>query len=225
MLEGYSKTEDLVYSHNSAPEKNAPGYVGVARPGVQVRISPEGEILIKSPGQLVGYYKRPDLNAECFTEDGFFRTGDMGELWPDGQLKLTGRIKELFKTAKGKYVAPAPIEDRLLAHPMLELAMVSGVGQPAPYAVVVLAETLRPQIGDPAVRARVEAELGQLLDDVNHELASHERLRMLVVARDPWTMENGQLTPTMKIKRSRIEASVAPQVEAWYGQSDAVLWA
>ena len=225
MREGYAMTEDFVYSHNSTSEMNAPGHVGVARPGVQVRITPEGEILIKSPGQLMGYYKRPDLNAECFTEDGFFRTGDMGELRPDGQLKLTGRIKELFKTAKGKYVAPAPIENRLLAHPMLELAMVSGVGQPAPYAVVVLAEGLRPQIGDAAVRARVEAELGRLLDDVNQGLVSHERLRMLVVAREPWTMENGQLTPTMKIKRSRIEASVAPQVEAWYGQSGAVLWA
>ena len=225
MLEGYSMTEDFVYSHSSTPEKNAPGHVGVARPGVQVRISPEGEILIKSPGQLVGYYKRPDLNAECFTEDGFFRTGDMGELRPDGQLKLTGRMKELFKTAKGKYVAPAPIENRLLAHPMLELAMVLGVGQSAPYAVVVLAEALRPQVGDAVVRARVEAQLGKLLDDVNQDLASHERLRMLVVAREPWTMENGQLTPTMKIKRSRIEASVAPHVEAWYGQSGAVLWA
>ncbi len=225
MFEGYGMTEDFAYSFCTTPELNAAGHVGVARPGVQVRISPEGEILVKSPGQMMGYYKRPDLNAECFTEDGFFRTGDLGELRPDGQLKLTGRVKEQFKTAKGKYVAPAPIENRLLAHPMLESAMVSGVGQPAPYAVVVLAETLRPQIGDATLRARVEAELSQLLDDVNQDLVSHERLRMLVVAREPWTMENGQLTPTMKIKRSRIEAAVAPQVEAWYGRSGAVLWA
>ena len=91
--------------------------------------------------------------------------------------------------------------------------------------MVVLAETLRPQIGDATVRARVEAELGQLLDDVNRDLVSHERLRMLVVACEPWTMQNGQLTPTMKIKRSRIEASVAAQVEGWYAQSGAALWA
>ncbi len=225
MFEGYAMTEDFAYSFCTTPELNAAGHVGVARPGVQVRISPEGEILIKSPGQMMGYYKRPELNAESFTEDGFFRTGDLGELRSDGQLKLTGRVKELFKTAKGKYVAPAPIENRLLAHPMLESAMVSGVGQPAPYAVVVLADTLRPQVGDAAVRARVEAGLGQLLEKVNAELASHEQLRMLVVAAEPWTMENGQLTPTMKIKRSRIEAAVAPQVEAWYERSGAVLWA
>jgi long-subunit acyl-CoA synthetase (AMP-forming) len=173
----------------------------------------------------MGYYKRPDLNAECFTEDGFFRTGDLGELRPDGQLRLTGRVKELFKTAKGKYVAPAPIENRLLAHPLLELAMVSGVGQPAPYAMVVLAERLRPQIDEAVVRARVEAELGSLLESVNQDLVSHERLRMLVVAREPWTIENGQLTPTMKIKRSRIEASVATQVDGWYATPGEVVWA
>ena len=106
-------------------------------PGVQVKLSPEGEILIKSPAQCSGYYKQPELTAASFTEDGFFRTGDRGERRPDGLLKITGRVKELFKTAKGKYVAPAPIENRLNAHPMVELSLVSGVGQPAAYALVV----------------------------------------------------------------------------------------
>jgi long-chain acyl-CoA synthetase len=225
LYEGYGMTEDFAYSHRTTARLNEPGYVGVASPGVQVRISDEGEILVKSPGQLVGYYKRPDLDAESFTADGFFRTGDLGELRPDGQLRLTGRAKELFKTAKGKYVAPAPIENRLLAHPMLELAMVSGVGQPAAYAVVVLTDTLRPRVGDPEVRAQAEAELTQLLSDVNEGLAPHERLRMLVVAREPWSIENGMLTPTMKIKRSRIEAAVAPQIEAWFAKPGPVLWA
>lgn len=225
MFEGYAMTEDFCYSHCATPEFSAPGHVGAARPGVQVRLSPEGEILIKSPGQLVGYYKRPDLDALSFTEDGFFRTGDMGELRADGQLKLTGRVKDMFKTGKGKYVAPAPIENRLAAHPLIELAMVSGVGQVAPYAVTVLAEALRPQLDDPAVRAGVEAELGDLLAEVNAGVAPHERLRMLVVSREPWTVENGLLTPTMKLKRARIEASVAAQVEGWYAAHGAVLWA
>ena len=104
-------TEDSSYSHVSTEEHNAPGYVGVPLPGVQVRISDEGEVLIKSPGQCIGYYKQPELTAASFTDDGFFRTGDLGERRPDGLLKLTGRAKELFKTAKGKYVAPAPIEN------------------------------------------------------------------------------------------------------------------
>ena len=224
LREGYAMTEDFCYSHRSTDTANAPGYVGVPYPEVQVRIDDDGEILIKSPGQMTGYYKRPDLNAESFTDDGFFRTGDLGERNADGLLKLTGRKKELFKTAKGKYVAPAPIENQLNVHPMIELAMVSGVGQPAPYAVLVLDEMLRPKIDDPAVRARVDAELGKLLHDVNEGLAAHERLHVLVVARDPWSIENGCLTPTMKIKRSRIEASVAAQVDAWYGAQVPVLW-
>jgi long-subunit acyl-CoA synthetase (AMP-forming) len=115
LLEGYAMTEDFAYSHNSTNEINAPGCVGVPLEGVQARISPEGEILVKSPGQMVGYYKRPDLDAESFTADGFFKTGDQGTQRADGLLKITGRVKELFKTSKGKYVAPAPIENKLNA--------------------------------------------------------------------------------------------------------------
>ena len=225
LLEGYGMTEDFGYSHRTTGEANLLGHVGVPFPEVQVRIADDGEVLIKSPGQLVGYYKRPDLDAASFTEDGFFRTGDLGVQRADGQLRITGRVKELFKTARGKYVAPAPIENRLNAHPMVELAMVSGVGQPAPYAIVVLAESLRPQLGDPAVRASVDAELGKLLNDVNESLAAFERLHVLVVAREPWSIENGCLTPTMKLKRSHIEAALAAQVEVWYAENRAVVWA
>jgi long-chain acyl-CoA synthetase len=225
LLEGYAMSEDFAYSHASTVEQNVPGYVGVAAPGVQVRISPEGEILIKSPGRLVGYFKRPDLDAECFTEDGFFRTGDMGELRDDGLLKITGRVKELFKTGKGKYVAPAPIENWLNAHPMVESAIVSGVGQQAPYAMVVLAEALRPRLQDSGVRAEVEQAMAGLLKEVNAQLVGHERLHMLVVAKEPWSIENGCLTPTMKIKRSRIEGSVADRVDAWYAAAGPVIWA
>jgi long-subunit acyl-CoA synthetase (AMP-forming) len=194
-------------------------------PGVQVRLSPEGEILIKSPGQFSGYYKQPELTAASFTDDGFFRTGDLGERRPDGLLKITGRAKELFKTAKGKYVAPAPIENLLNAHPMVELSLVSGLGQSAPYALVVLAEDLRQRQADASVRARVETELEQLLRDVNRQLADYEQLRMLVIAKEPWSIENGLLTPTMKVRRSRIEAAMAPQVAAWYASGRSVHWA
>ncbi len=149
MWEGYGMTEDFAYSHRTTDGQIVPGYVGVACLGVTARIGDDGEVLIKAPGQLVGYYKQPELYAESFTADGYFRTGDLGELRADGQLRITGRKKELFKTAKGKYVAPAPIENRLNAHPMVELSLVSGVGQPAPYAVVVLDEHLRKRVGEP----------------------------------------------------------------------------
>jgi long-chain acyl-CoA synthetase len=225
LMEGYAMTEDSAYSHSSNASANAPGYVGVPMPGVQVKLSDTGEILIKSPGQFSGYYKQPELSAQSFTEDGFFRTGDLGERQPNGLLKLTGRAKEQFKTAKGKYVAPAPIENRINAHSMIELSMVSGVGQPSAYAVVVLAETLRPRQNDPALRSQVESELSTLLERVNRELADYEQLRMIVVAREPWTVENRCLTPTMKIRRTSIEAMVAPNVDAWYSGKGTVLWA
>jgi long-subunit acyl-CoA synthetase (AMP-forming) len=224
LIEGYGMTEDCACSYTSTERYSAPGYVGVPLDGVQGKLSPEGEILIKSPGQLVGYYKRPDLDAESFTPDGFFRTGDLGEFSPEGMLKLTGRAKELFKTAKGKYVAPAPIENLINAHPMIELSMVSGVGYPAAYAIVLLAETLRPRQADPQVRAEVQQQLSQLLDQVNASVADYEQLKMIVVAREAWSIENGLLTPTMKIKRAKIEKMLEPEVARWYADKQKVLW-
>ncbi|MDE2565018.1 MAG: AMP-binding protein [Burkholderiales bacterium] len=225
LYDGYAMTEDFAYSHTTPADAFVLGRVGRPLPGVQTRLAEDGEILIRSPGQMLGYYKQPGLTAESFTEDGYFRTGDLGEYDAQGLLKLTGRKKELFKTAKGKYVAPAPIENRLNAHPMVELSMVSGSGRPAPYAVLVLDEALRPRLADAAVRAEVEPALAQLLAEVNDGLASHERLQALVVAREPWSIANGCLTPTMKIKRSRIEATVAEAVDAWYAAPGPVVWA
>ncbi len=225
LLEGYAMSEDFAYSHLSSLEKNAPGYVGEPYPEVEVRISDEGEVLIKSPGQLVGYFKRPDLDAEAFTEDGFFRTGDKGERRADGLLKLTGRVKELFKTAKGKYVAPAPIENRINEHPMIELSCVSGVGQPAAFAMLVLAEDVRKKTDDATVRAQLEVDLASMLDELNRELSTYEQLQMFVVVSDAWSIENGMLTPTMKLKRSRIEENVKPKLDGWYSAKKKVIWA
>ncbi len=224
LIEGYGMTEDFAYSYFSSVEMGAPGYVGVAREGVQARISDQGEIQIKSIGRMVGYYKRPDLDAESFTEDGYFRTGDLGEINAQGLMRITGRLKELFKTGKGKYVAPAPIESMINAHPMVESVMVSGVGQAAAYGLVVLAEDIRPKMGDPAVREQVQTQLGQVLKEVNAKVADYEQLKMLVIAKEPWSIENGCLTPTMKIKRNKIEANVEGQVEGWYKGKGAVVW-
>ena len=123
-------------------------------------------------------------------------------------------------------MAPAPIEGRLNAHPMVEQAIVSGVGQPQPYALVVPAESLRAKLDDAAVRERerIEADMGRLLREVNEGLPAHERLQRLVISRDPWSVDNGCLTPTMKIKRSRIEAGAAAEIDAWYAARSSVVW-
>ncbi len=224
LMEGYAMTEDFAYSHLSTIEKNAPGYVGMPYPGVDVKFSEEGEILISSPGLMVGYYKQPELDAEVFTEDGYFRTGDKGERSDNGLLKLTGRVKELFKTAKGKYVAPAPIENMINEHPIVELSCVSGSGQSSAYALVVIAEEIRPQLSDPAIRERIEKELAALLEKVNSRVASYERLRMIVISDEPWTIENGLLTPTMKLKRAKLEEKTESHLDEWYGTKGPVIW-
>jgi len=224
LLDGYGMTEDFGYSHVSSKQFNAAGYVGMPYDGVQVRLTDAGEILIKSPGQCVGYYKRADLDAQSFTADGFFHTGDRGERRADGLLKVTGRVKEIFKTAGGEYVAPAPIENMLNEHPMVELSIVSGVGRDAAYGMVVLAEGVRDTLDDPNAKSDVEAELAQLLNKVNQVVSYSERLKMLVAVREPWTVENGCLTPTMKIKRSRIEALAQERLDAWYSARAHVVW-
>jgi len=225
LLEGYAMTEDFAVSHLSTAELNAPGYVGVPYPAVEVKISEEGEILIKSPGQMVGYYKQPELDAEVFTADGFFRTGDKGERQPNGLLRINGRVKELFKTAKGKYVSPAPIENKLNEHAMVELSCVTGVGEPSAFGMVVLAEDLRKTQTDPAMRAKVETELKALLDKVNATLSGYEQLEFLLVMPEPWSIEKGTLTPTMKLKRAGIEASVKGKIDGWFSAKKPVLWA
>jgi len=224
LLEGYGMSEDFAYSHASFPGRGRAGYVGSPMPGVEVKISDQGEILIKSPGNMICYYKQPELTAECYTGDGFFKTGDRGERDEQGRLKITGRVKEMFKTSKGKYVAPAPIENLLNNHAKVEACCVSGSGQPAPYALILPAEELRPKLGDSGVRDAFEAELSSLLDDVNKEVEVYERLQFLAVVKEPWLIENGFLTPTMKIKRGTIEDTYLPKTEDWYGAGKRVVW-
>lgn len=224
MLEGYGMSENFAYSHVSLQGKSRPGYVGNALPGVQVRIGDNGEILIKSPSDMKSYYKEPELTRSSYTSDGFLLTGDRGELDEQGRLKITGRVKELFKTSKGKYVAPAPIENLLNADSRIEQSCVSGSGQPQPFALVLLAEQLHRALAKGADRAPTDAALKQLLDKVNAELEEHEKLAFIAVVKDIWQIENGFLTPTMKIKRSVIEDAYAPQVEGWYERRQRVVW-
>lgn len=225
IVEGYAMSEDFAYSHLSTEEFNEPGYVGVPYKGVQVRISDDGEILINSAGKMLGYYKQEDLTKESFTEDGFFKTGDRGERKANGLLKITGRVKEIFKTSKGKYISPAPIENLINNDSHVELSCVSGLGMPQPYAQIVVAEDLRENLSDPAVREKIDTALHQLLGAVNAELEHHEHLQFMVVVADEWTIANGCLTPTMKIRRSAIEELANPHMEAWYETGKKVLWA
>ncbi len=224
LLEGYGMTENSSYSHMTRPGGVRVGYVGQPQPGVRHKISAQGEILVKSPGNMLGYYKAPELTAEALDADGFLHTGDLGSIDPQDNLRISGRIKELFKTSKGKYVAPAPIENELLLNEALEMVLVTGGDKPQPFALGVLAEHVKARGTDPAQRGATEAALLEHLDRVNASLDQHERLEKLIVVADAWTIENGMLTPTLKIKRAALEARYAPHVEAWYATRERVVW-
>jgi long-subunit acyl-CoA synthetase (AMP-forming) len=201
--EGWGMSETSGLSCANIPfEARRLGTIGVPVEGTELMISGEGELLIRSPGLFTEYFKQPELTAEAFTEDGFFHTGDRAE-WDAERsgYRITGRVKDIFKTAKGKYVAPVPIEARLSANPLLEQVCVLGAGMPAPAAVVVLTDAAQ-QLPE----EKVEKSLESTLTDTNKNLESHERLSGIIIVDDEWTTENGLLTPTLKIKRDVLEA-------------------
>ena len=224
LLEGYGMSENFAYSHMSKPGRSRTGYVGESAPGVETRISPEGEIQIKSPATMMGYYKDEEKTRETFTEDGFLKTGDKGEIDEMGRLKITGRIKEIFKTSKGKYIAPAPIENRLMSHDAIEMVCVSGANQTQPHALVMLGEEIRPKMADEAFRKEIEESFKQLITDVNKTVDPHEQLAFITVVSDEWSIENSFLTPTLKLKRNVVEDAYQEKVDSWYAQRQPVIW-
>ena len=152
LVEGYGMTETLI-THLPAPGSVRPGYVGCAIPGVEAKLSEDQELLLRSPMNMLGYYQNPEGTRACFTADGFFRTGDLAAIDADGQLKIVGRLKEQFKTSKGKYVMPSPIESQMLAHPVVDACCLMGAGMPHPFAVVMLSEDTRRAAARPLGRA------------------------------------------------------------------------
>ena len=223
LVEGYGMTETLI-THLPAPGTMRPGYVGCAIAGVEAKLSEEQELLLRSPMNMLGYYKNPEGTRACFTQDGFFRTGDQACIDPDGQLKIVGRLKEQFKTSKGKYVMPSPIESQMLAHPVVDACCLMGAGMPHPFAVVVLAEETRRAAARPSERAGVEQTLLDIMNTVNVHLDPHEQLSFVAVAQGPWTVGNGFMTPTLKIKRNVLESRYQPCVDDWLKQNHPVVW-
>jgi long-chain acyl-CoA synthetase len=223
LLEGYGMTENFNYSHISKVGRCQPGTVGEPYDDVKQRIAEDGEIQVLSPATMMGYYKNEEATKEAM-QDGWLRTGDKGVIDDMGRLKITGRTKEIFKTSKGKYVAPAPIENLFIANHLVELCLVSGKSQPAPHAIIQLSEGPKEKATTEEEREKLGAELEAHLKVVNPTLDGHEQLQFLVIVKDDWLPENGFLTPTQKIKRSFIEDKYDPEVEGWYAQKKKVIW-
>ena len=224
LLEVYGMTENCGYSHVTQEGNFAAGYVGNVQPKVECKIDENGEILVKSPGTMLGYYKNAEKTAEDITADGFLRTGDLGEIDANGRLKITGRIKDIFKTSKGKYVMPVPTEQKLGNNELIESVCVGGSSQPQPVAFIMLPEEIRHQLKQNSKNEEIENSLKLLRNSINETLESHEKISFFVVVNEPWTMENDLLTPTLKIKRNKIESRYEPFLNQWAAQKQEVVW-
>jgi long-subunit acyl-CoA synthetase (AMP-forming) len=213
ICEAWGMTENSAYSIINYPfNPNKIGTVGRPVEGSLVRKSEQGELLVKSPGLMSGYYLQEEATKAAFAEDGFFYTGDLCEIDEDGYIEITGRVKDNFKTSKGKYVAPVPIERKLAQDSHVELICVIGSGLPHPVALVQLSEGSKLQ-----PREEVRTSLKETLDSVNPHLESHEHVDAIVVVNDEWTIENDVLTPTLKIKRHVLEKSFSAKVDGVRG--------
>lgn len=200
ILQGYGMTENSIYASANLPTANRIGSVGREQPGANTRIAADGEIQYKHAGVMSGYYKEPEKTKETFTEDGYLRTGDKGRLDADGYLYITGRTKDIFKTMKGKYVAPAPIEGALARNTDIEQLCFVGSELKQPIMLVSLNDA-----GRTKPREDIERGLVAEMEAVNTTLEPHEAIGKIVVVKDPWTIDNNLMTPTMKVKRNEIE--------------------
>jgi long-chain acyl-CoA synthetase len=226
LIEVYGMTENSGVSHATLPGTSRPGTVGLPYEGIESRIDEAtGEIQMRAPCLMMGYYKDPGQTAAAFTPDGWFHTGDKGHLEPDGCLRITGRVKDIFKSSKGKYIAPAPIEDLLVTHPDIEACTVTGANFAQPLALVMLSADALVRAGTVEGKAALSESLAAHLKAVNAQLEAHEKLDCLAVVATTWSPENGFVTPTFKVKRARIEASYNKEYASWLAQRKPVVWA
>lgn len=219
ILQGYGMTEDCILSHFNVIGSNRFGAVGKVMPGATARLSAEGEIQVKSDAIMIGYYKEQAKTDEVFTEDGFIKTGDIGEYDHDGYLSITGRIKDQFKTDKGKYVTPAQIELKLSKNTDIEQVCVVGMGIAQPIALIVPSET-----GTAKERQALESSILQTVNEVNPTLASHEKIAKAVIMKEQWTVDNGLMTPSLKVRRPRVEAIHQDMYKSWFDMGEKCIY-
>ena len=229
IMEGYGLTETSPVISVNCEENNGVRIGTVGRPldDVTVKIAEDGEILVKGPNLMMGYYNKPDATKEVFTADGFFKTGDIGELSADNFLKITGRKKETFKTSGGKYIAPQVIENKMKESSFIEQLMVVGEAEKHPSAVIqpsfdFLQDYCKRKnipftdhksiVENPIIIERVQKEV----DHYNESFARFEQVKRFILVPDLWSIDTGEMTPTMKIKRAVVKAKYLDQIEALY---------
>jgi long-chain acyl-CoA synthetase len=233
IYEGYGLTETTAGATCNRPDAQKVGSVGRPIPGVSVRIAEDGEILLKGDNVFAGYFNNVDATKEAIESDGWFHTGDIGELDTEGFLRTTGRKKELIVTAGGKNVAPAVLEDRLRAHPLISQCMVVGDQKPFIACLVTIDEEAFPDwkakhgkpadatVADLAEDADLRAEIQAAIDDANKAVSKAEAIKAFRILRQDWTVESGHITPSLKVKRNVVLKDFDDQVSALYSGSKA----
>lgn len=215
--ETYGMTENTAYSHsNFRLIRN--GTVGQPWPEVEVRFSDEGEILVRHPALMQGYYKDEKITSAVFTEEGFLKTGDQGQADAQGFLTITGRLKDQFKTEKAKFIAPAPMELSLSSNPDIDQVCVVGSGLPQPIALMTLSLAASGKTSQ-----QVDAGILASLDGLNKTLEPYERIQTAVILNEPWTIESGLITPSLKVKRGELEKRYQPHFTRWTSQGKKVV--
>lgn len=199
ITEAWGMTESFAYSTLNYPFRSDKiGTVGNAGPGIDIKIAQDEEILVRSEGLFKGYYKNPEASAETII-NGWLHTGDIGSLDSEGFLSIQGRKNDTFKTAKGKFVSPVPIEKRLFELSNVEMMCLVGSGMPGPILLAL------PHHFPHFDRARYERRVKHVIETINGELESHAKIRGVYMIKEPWSIENGMLTPTLKIRRHLLE--------------------
>jgi long-chain acyl-CoA synthetase len=226
VLEGYGLTETTAALSANLPEATKIGTVGRPLPGTAVRVADDGELLFRGGQVMAGYWRDDDATAEVMEADGWFHTGDLGEVDDEGFVRITGRKKEILVTAGGKNVAPAVLEDRLRGHLLVDQCIVVGDGQPFIAALVTLdrdsvplwaeqhgkSRNIADLVDDPDLRAEIETAV----EDANKAVSKAESIRKFTILADEWTEEGGQLTPSLKLKRNVVMRELKDEVAALY---------
>ena len=227
IYEGYGLTETSPVISFNNPAGNKMNTIGKALRNVQVRFAPDGEIEVKGPSIFSGYWNKPKETAEAFSEDGWFKTGDIGQIDSDGYLSITDRKKELLKTSGGKIIAPQPIENKLKANTLIGQAAI--VGDNHKFVSVLISpnfEALGKWAGSKGITTadraaliqheKVKGEYKRIVDEINKGLGHHETMKRVAVVEDEWSIEAGELTPSMKMKRRVIEKKYKSEIDAFY---------
>ncbi|WP_435412651.1 AMP-binding protein [Psychroserpens mesophilus] len=219
IYQGYGMTEDCCVSHFNKPGASKIGSVGKTFDNVRAKLSPEGEICIKNKCLMMGYYKAPELTAQVFDDEGYLKTGDMGEFDHDGFLSIVGRVKDQFKTDKGKYISPSHIELLMAGNTDIEQICIVGTGIPQPIALITLSELGRAKSSQDLIRS-----LQTSMSAINPSLEKHERLEKVVIMKEDWNVANGLTTPSMKVKRNSIEKIHQEFYSTWFDMLEIVIF-